>query len=48
MVEFLNAKFLKKKTRLVLNFENDNRLVVVVIVVVIVDVVSVFCRRNFK
>lgn len=46
MVEFLNAKFLKK-TRLVLNFENDNRLVVVV-VVVIVDVVSVFCRRNFK
>ena len=47
MVEFLNAKFLKK-TRLVLNFENDNRLVVVVVVVVIVDVVSVFCRRNFK
>ena len=46
MVEFLNAKFLKK-TRLVLNFENDNRLVVVV-VVVIVDFVSVFCRRNFK
>lgn len=45
MVEFLNAKFLKK-TRLVLNFENDNRLIVVV--VVIVDVVSVFCRRNFK
>ena len=45
MVEFLNAKFLKK-TRLVLNFENDNRLIVVV--VVIVDVVSVFFRRNFK
>ena len=45
MVEFLNAKFLKK-TRLVLNFENDNRLIVVV--VVIVDVVSVCCRRNFK
>lgn len=45
MVEFLNAKF-QKKTRLVLNFENDYRLIVVV--VVIVDVVSVFCRRNFK